>query len=373
MARIEPFVATVPVLEKISQPNDFFRDVKTEFRKFVKKGFYKTDAHEAFWIHRVQTKYRSYTGIVVYIHIEEYLSGAIRRHEHTIRAKEDKVQEIYEERQGLIKPVLLTYPNVMDIDALTNRLTFSLKPAYEFDFNDEHHTYWRIDQPVYVEHYKLAFRNKLPFTYIADGHHRSHTSAELYKRMKTENPTHHGNEPYNYLLAELFPVSEIEIHNYNRILTSLNGVDHETFLSRLEAFFELETSKTSFKPTLPHQIGMYFDKTWYHLTVKPQYLVKLDGIVDRLDVQIFNETVLRQALGIHDVRTYSGIEYMEGPRGTHELVGVVDNGDAIASFNLHPLALEDMVRIADQGGVLPPKSTWFFPRLRNGFIAQLFK
>lgn len=277
MAQLSPYRATLPLLSKIKSPSSFFRDVKSDFRAFFQKGFYEQDTEPAYYVHRVQTKFRSYTGFNAFIHLEDYRSGRILKHEHTIRTKEEQVFGLYEARQALIKPVMLTYPNVLEIDALTNRLTFSLKPTLEFDFDDEHHTYWRIEQPEYLAAYSQLFADKVPFTYIADGHHRSETSLQFYERSKANNPNHTGNEPYNYLLAELFPASEIEIHNYNRMLESLNNLSGQHFLDRLSEFYLVEATTKSYKPPTPHNLGMYLFGQWYRLTVRPEYLEHRDS------------------------------------------------------------------------------------------------
>jgi uncharacterized protein (DUF1015 family) len=373
MALLSPYRAALPLLSKIKSPNSFFRDVKVDFRSFLQKGFYEQDEQPAFYIHRVQTKYRSYTGFNAYIHLDDYREGRIRKHEHTIRAKEDQVMELYEERKALIKPVMLTYPNVLEIDALTNRITFSLKPALEFDFDDERHTIWRIDQPEYLETYARLFAEKVPLTYIADGHHRSETSLQYCAFKQQHNPGHTGQEAYNFLLAELYPASEIEIHNYNRLLETLNGLSGQQFLERLSEVYDIEATSKSYKPATPHNMGMYLFGQWYRLTVKPAYLQERPAVRDRLDVAIFNQVVLRGILGVEDVRTYPKIKYQEGPKGTVALIEMVDEGDATVAFNLYPVALEDMIAIAREDGVLPPKSTWFFPRLRSGFTVQLFE
>jgi uncharacterized protein (DUF1015 family) len=372
MASISPYRAALPLLTKIKSPNSFFRDVKEDFRQFWQKGFYEQDKQPAFYIHRMQTKYRSYTGFNAYIHLDDYREERIRRHEHTIRAKEEQALELYHDRRALIKPVLLTYPNVLEIDALTNRITFSLKPTLEFDYEDEHHTYWRIDQPEYLERYAQLFAEKVPLTFIADGHHRCETSLLYCDLQKNANPGHTGQEAYNFLSAELFPASEIEIHNYNRLLESLNGLTAQQFLERLSEAYEIEPTGKSYKPATPHHLGMYLFGQWYRLSVRPEYLEQLPSLRERLDVAIFNQVVLKGILGVDDVRNYPKIKYQEGPKGTTALIESVDDGDATVAFNLYPVALEDMIAIAIEDGVLPPKSTWFFPRLRSGFTVQLF-
>lgn len=372
MAHLSPFRAAVPAMSKIKLPGSFFKEVKLDFRGFLNRGYFKQDDKPAYYLHRVQTKFRSYTGLTTFIHVEDYAQDKVKRHEHTIRAKEEHVGNLYDARQALIKPIMLTYPNVLEIDALTNRLTFSLKPAYEFDYDDEHHTFWRIDQHAYIEMYTNFFLEKVPVTYIADGHHRSQTSLQYYERCKATNPNHTGKEPYNYMMVTLFPASEIEIHNYNRLIETINGMSAPAFLSRLGETFEVRALAKSYKPPVAHHLGMYLYGQWYHLTVKQSYLAKYPDIRDRLDVAIFNREILHNILGVDDVRMYDKISYSEGPKGTTALTKAVDNGEAVAAFNLYPVALEDMIHIADGDGVLPPKSTWFYPRLRSGFIAQLF-
>lgn len=372
MANLSPFRAALPQLNRIKSTTSFFKDVKNDFRGYMERGFYRQDDHESFYIHRVRTKFRSYTGFVAFTDVNDYIKNKVKKHENTIKTKEDHVSGLYAARQALIKPVLLTYPNVMEIDTLTNRLTFSLKPMMEFNYEDEHHTFWRVDQPEYIEQYRELFKKKVKASYIADGHHRSHTSIQNYENSRRENPNHNGTEPYNFVFTEYFPVSELEVHNYNRLLTTLNGMPPQEFLRRLQTVFIVEASDKAVKPVMPLHLGLYLVGEWYNLTVRPEYLEGHTTLAERLDVQIFNEAILQDILGVVDARLYPGIAYLEGPKGTSALVKAVDEGDAVAAFNLYPMPLEHLVTLAKENAVLPPKSTWFFPRLRSGFMAQLF-
>lgn len=372
MAHITPFKAVVPQMEQIEKPESFFKQVKDDFQGLMKKGLFRQEEEEVFFLHRVQTKFRSYTGLLCCIHIEDYINGHIKKHENTISAKEDRTHGLFQQRGGLIKPVLLTYPNLMEIDSLTNRLTFSIKPMMEFAYDDEYHTFWRIDQPEYKDRYKELFAEKVENTYIADGHHRIHTAMNQYVQKRLENPQATGNEPWNWLMVGLFPTSEIEIHNYNRLLTHLGGLSKVDFLKKLEKSFIVEHSFRSVKPETPQHMGLYLRGDWYKLVVRPEFMEGRNDLRERLDVTLFNEAVLRDTLGVEDVRRYEGISYQEGPKGTQGLIEAVDNRSAAAAFNLYPLPYEYMIDISNADGVLPPKSTWFFPRLRSGFVAQLF-
>lgn len=370
MSNLSPFCPALPRMTMIPNPSSFFANVKSDFQSFYKSGYYYVEKTPGYYIHRVQTKFRSYTGIVAFISIEDYLSGNIVKHEHTINEKENKTNELFEKRKSLIKPVLLTYPNVMEIDALTNRLTFSIKPSLEFDIDTEHHTFWHIDQPHLIERYTQLFKEKVAKTYIADGHHRTSTTARKYLAAKETGVPEEQN-PSKHLFVELFAVSEIEIHNYNRLLVKLEGHTGKSFLEKLTQSFLVEKAGKSVKPDNTHIFGMYLNKNWYKLTVKPEIIKSMPDAFSLLDAQLFNQLIMKEILGVEDIRHYPNIDYLEGPKGTGELTSKVDKKQAMAAFNLFPLPIEDMIAISDQGGVLPPKSTYFFPRSKSGVMAQL--
>lgn len=373
MAIISTFSPAVPRVSMIQSSSSFFDKAKEAFVKALNDGFYSKEEDQAFYLHRIQTKFRSYTGFVSLVDLEDYAQGRIIKHEHTIEAKAIKTLELYRERAALIKPVLLTYPNVFEIDALINRLTFSIKPLCEFDYqNDEHHTFWRISQPEHIERFTALFEQKVPKLYIADGHHRCETSLLYRNKITKENPNLPKDSPFNFLFVEMYSVSEIEVHNYNRYIKNLNGLRASQFIKLLENDFIVTPSSSSVKPSTEHKIGMYLEEKWYALEVKLEVLAELKTLKSRLDVQIFNELILLKILKVENVRTWEDIGYIEGPEGTQGLCDVIDSGEAIVGFNLYPLPIEDLFKLAESNEVLPPKSTWFLPRLRSALMAHLF-
>lgn len=374
MARIAPFKATLPDLSGITSNDSFFSVVKHEFSSFVEEGLYYENAVPAVYIYRIATLKRSYTGLLVVTHVEDYISGVIKRHENTLAEKEATMLSRFHSHKALIKPLLFTYPNVLDIDALINRLTISSPPSQTFSYQHERHTLWQIDEPVHIEMLQGLFAQKVPYAYIADGHHRAKTAEVLYLENKANNPNHTGDEPYNYVLSAYFPASEIEIHNFNRTLSSLKGLSIDEFLEKINHYYQIIPSSVAVTPITKYQVGMYLDSNWYELQLRPEFQGKSDEVStrERLDVDIFNKRVLQEILNIQDVRTEPEVRYIEGPKGTTALEKKVNKRKALVGFNLYPAALEDLIKISHEGDTMPPKSTWIEPRMRSGLIVHTY-
>jgi uncharacterized protein (DUF1015 family) len=373
MATISSLRALVPAVGSIPNPLDFFNSAKKKFPQYVKDGFYAQTGVEALYIYRIQRAHRSHTGLIACANVLDYVHGHIKKHENTISAKEDKMLGLFYERNAMIKPILLTYPNAMEIDALINRLTIALPPSFSIPFGDETHVFWEISDHQTQEQLVDLFQNYVPNTYICDGHHRAASSERLYLSSVAQNPKHTGSEPYNFFLAAYFPISEVEVHNYNRYVQNI-GMSAEQFLQKLEPYFYVIPSLERFKPQRPHQIGMFLNRSWYRLDIKEQLLAQLKkaSIKDRLDVQMLNTCVLEGVLGMKDVRTDENIQYVETPEGISGLEAKVLSSQKGAGFCMYPVALEDLLAIANADGTMPPKSTWIEPRMRNGFLVQTY-
>lgn len=373
MATIAPFRAALPDLTDIISFDDFFGSAKRKFPLYLSDGIYEQETTEAIYIYRIKRPNRSYTGVLACTNVEDYINGKIKKHENTLAVKEAKMMRLFKERNALIKPILLTYPNELKIDALINRITASTPPSFVIPFQDEEHIFWKIEEKIRIQTLTKMFEELVPTAYICDGHHRARTSEILYTQSKENNPNHTGEEPYNNMLVSYFPASEIEIHNYNRIITDLGTLSYDDFLNELKNIFHVYGTPKAVQPIAKHQLGMYMDKQWYQLVLKEEHIPSEDALTNEsLDVYILNRLVLEGILGIDDVREEESIRYLEGPKGAFGLERRVREGKAAVAFNLYPVALEDLIAISDEGGTLPPKSTWIDPRMRNGFIAQLY-
>jgi uncharacterized protein (DUF1015 family) len=374
MAVLSAFKAALPDLTDIVSLDDFFGSAKRKFSFYLNDGLYEQITAPAIFIYRIKRPHRSHTGILACASVQDYIKGHIKKHENTLSSKEEKMAGLIQERNALIKPVLLTYPNVLEIDAFINRYTIGHSPDRIVPFEDEEHWFWQITDEKQLHFIQELFAQQVPDTYICDGHHRCKSCEQLYYSMKDANPMHNGHEPYNFFLSAFFPASEIEIHNYNRLVLSLKGLTPEVFLQKLKEYYQVAPSPRPVTPNFKYELGMIIGKQWYRLQTHSHYIPNNWELPlnECLDAHLLNQYVIQGILGIEDVRTENDIKYIEGPKGTQELEAKVRADKAMVGFNLYPVAMTDLIAVSNQGGTLPPKSTWIEPRMRNGFIAQLY-
>ncbi|MGH1336442.1 MAG: DUF1015 family protein [Aureispira sp.] len=374
MATISPFRAALPDLTDIISFDDFFGSAKRKFPLYLSDGIYQQNKAPSLYIYRVKRAHRSHTGILACASVKDYIDGVIKRHENTLAAKEAKMMRLFEERQALIKPILLTYPNVLEIDAVVNRITTSSSPSFIIPFQDEEHIFWQIDDQRRIEALQALFEDKVDESYICDGHHRAKTSETFYKRYAESQELDKEKAQFNHMLVAYFPASEIEIHNYNRVVADLGKLTEKEFLHKLAPYYNITTVERYHNPLRQYDMGMLLGKQWYQLELLPKYYPKKGTPTNEtLDVYFLNQFVLQEILGMEDIRTEPDIKYVEGPKGAFGLERRVREGRAKVGFNLYPVALEDLIKISDEQGTLPPKSTWIEPRMRNGFVAHLYE
>lgn len=373
MAKISPFKASLPDLTDIISFDEFFESAKRKFPLYLSDGIYEQTKKKALFVYRVKRQHRSHTGIIACTNILDYIKGAIKKHENTLTAKEAKMMRLFEERQALIKPILLTYPNVLEIDAMINRITISNQATFSVSFMDEEHLFWQINDKNVQQSLIDAFEKHVKVSYICDGHHRAKTS-ELIYRNQLQSDDFSKKDRVNFMLSAYFPASEIEIHNYNRLIADIGDLKEEEFIKKISSYYDLKEVSKNYFPVSKFELGMFIGKQWYQLVLKEKHFPKnTTNINETLDVHILNKLVLEGILNIEDVRTEPDIKYLEGTKGAFGLERRVREGKAVVAFNLYPVALEDLIKISDQGHCLPPKSTWIEPRMRNGFIAHLYK
>ncbi len=330
-------------------------------------GVLTREAAPALYLYRQVMGDHLQTGLVTGASIDEYEADRIKKHEHTRPKKEDDRTRHVEALNANTGPVFLTYKARPEIDVLVERLT-SGEPAVDFTAPDGiRHVLWVVDQAPDVQALVTAF-GEVPELYVADGHHRSAAATRVRALRRDANPDHTGEEPYNFFLSVIFPHDQMLIMDYNRVVKMPTELDRDAFLSKVGETFEIAPGSAD-RPTEPRTFGMYLDGAWHRLIVR-QGSVAEDDPVRSLDVAILQDNVLAPVLGIGDPRSDDNIDFVGGIRGLGELERRVDSGDWDVAFALHPTAIEQLFAVADAGTVMPPKSTWFEPKLRSGLIVR---
>ena len=342
------------------------------FALWQKRGWLVQDEEPCFYIYAQTMEGRTQYGIVGCASVDDYLNGIIKKHELTRPDKEQDRMIHVRVNNANIEPVFFAYPAVKQIDKIVSSITENEKPEYDFVSEDGiGHTFWVIkDAETNIKIEKL-FAEKVPYTYVADGHHRTAAAALVGKEKREKNPHHRGDEEYNYFMAVHFPDNQLRIIDYNRTVKDLNGLTEKEFLVKLEEGFVIkEKGSKVFKPEKLHNFSMYLDGLWYSLTAKQGTYDDHDPI-GGLDVTILSEQVLKPILDIQDLRRSKRIDFVGGIRGLNELKKRVDSGEMKVAFALYPVSMKQLITIADSGNIMPPKTTWFEPKLRSGLVIHL--
>ena len=344
---------------------------KENFDKLRSNGVFVQDEAKSFYIYRLTMDGRSQTGVVGCCSFEEYYNGIIKKHELTRTVKEDDRVNHVKSLNANAEPVFFSYRGKESIDNLVSEKTLS-EPIYNFQADDGiQHELWLVSQSEDVSIIEEAFK-KVPYLYVADGHHRTAAAARIGQRRKEENSSHTGLEEYNYFLAVLFPEHQLKIFDYNRVVKDFNGLSPEDFLKRLDdSFLVTKIDKADSRPRSIREFCLYMENGWYRLLAKEGSWDNNDPVSD-LDVTILSEQVLSPLLNITDLRNDNRIDFVGGIRGLVELEKRVDSGEMKAAFALYPVSMDQLLNIADAGEIMPPKTTWFEPKLRSGlFIHDL--
>ncbi len=336
------------------------------FHRLIDEGILVREPSPCFYIYRLKMQNHVQHGLVVGASVDEYESGAIKKHEHTRRDKEDDRARHVQKLMANAGPVLFTYREVDQISKKINDLS-KAAPIYDFIADDGvGHTVWKVSDQDDITWLRDAFRS-VPALYIADGHHRSASAYRVRNNLRQANPNHTGDEPYNHFLAVLFADSELQIMGYHRVIKDLNGMEPGEFWVSVQKNFHVESTKTA-QPQGPKTFSCYLDGDWWRLSAKPGTFPENDP-VSSLDVSILQNNLLAPVLGIGDPRTDKRIDFVGGIRGTKELEKRCATDSRIA-FALYPVSVDQLMNIADAGQVMPPKSTWFEPKLRSGVIVR---
>ena len=337
------------------------------FKKFQDKGWLVQDDQDCYYIYAQTMDGRTQYGFVVGASVEDYLTGRIKKHELTRREKEADRMHHIEINNANIEPVFLAFPDNNTLEDIIDR-TAQTTPEYDFVSEDGiGHTLWVIRDKETIETITKEF-GEIPYLYIADGHHRTAAAAHVGEEKAKADPNHNGTEEYNYLLAVCFPQSHLKVMDYNRVVVDLNGNTEEQFLEKLSDKFIVEDKGTDiYKPAKLHNFSLYLGGKWYSLTAKEGTYDDNDPI-GVLDVKISSDYILRDILGITDLRTDKRIDFVGGIRGLGELKDRVDSGEMKVALALYPVTMQQIIDIADTGNIMPPKATWFEPKLRSGLI-----
>ena len=337
------------------------------FRKFQENGWLVQDSKPCYYIYAQTMDGRTQYGFVVAASVDDYMNGRIKKHELTRRDKEEDRMKHVRNNRANVEPVFFTFPDNDSLEQILKQET-AKEPTYDFVADDGFgHTFWVIDSDETIAKISSLFAD-IPIMYIADGHHRSAAAALVGAEMAKNNPNHTGSEEYNYFLAVCFPASHLKVMDYNRVVKDLNGFTTDEFLRRLEDNFVVELKGSEiFKPGRLHEFSLYIDGKWYSLTAKPGTYNDADPI-GVLDVTISSDLILRDILGITDLRSDKRIDFVGGLRGLGELKRRVDSGEMRMALALYPVTMQQIIDIADSGNIMPPKTTWFEPKLRSGII-----
>ena len=345
-----------------------YRKAAENFEMFQKNGWLVQDSKENYYVYAQTMNGKTQYGLVVCAYVDDYMTGKIKKHELTRKDKEEDRMKHVRVNNANVEPVFFAYPHNNELDAIVKEVTKG-KPEYDFvaELDGFGHTFWLIEDEAKIKRITEIFAT-IPSLYIADGHHRSAAAALVGDEKRRQNPAHKGNEEYNYFMAVCFPDDQLTIIDYNRVVKDLNGLTDEQFIEKLKKNFDVELKgKDIYKPSKLHNFSMYLSGNWYSLTAKAgTYDDK--GPIGVLDVAVSSNLILDEILGIKDLRTDKRIDFVGGIRGLGELKRRVDSGEMRVALALYPVSMQQLIDIADTNNIMPPKTTWFEPKLRSGLV-----
>ena len=365
--KIYPFQAVYPDKELIASEESFFGRVKYDYPEFADSGFFRKTSTEAFYIYEITRKKQSHLGFFGCVDIEDYDSGHILKHENTLAANEQKMMQLTLNRKAMVKPVLLTYSRVENFHRFLKKQIKGKKPFFELDFEEEksHHKIWQITDGEAIEKIQNTFEEKVQTTYIADGHHRSAIISKLNKTKRKNKKLQ-----FNRLFSAFFSFDQLQIHEFNRSVDILDEISPTKLIADLSKYCHIKYIGKPFRPARIHELGMLINHEWYLLRWKNKAFKHFHDTKVITDTQMLNELILEDIMGIKDIRNDIRIKYVEGIKELEGLLQKTLKNDTRIGFAMYPLPMEDFKQIADARDVLPPKSTWFEPRMKNGVLVQ---
>ncbi|MDX1283408.1 MAG: DUF1015 family protein, partial [Draconibacterium sp.] len=368
LLRITKAEIDCPGIEDIHSETVYNKAVDN-FKAFQEKNWLTQDEEARYYIYAQTMNGITQYGIVGAAACSDYENGIIKKHELTRPEKEEDRMVLTRYLNANIEPVFFAYKAVPEIDEIVSSIIKNKAADYDFTAEDGFgHHFWTIEDTKTNEQIEQLFNDKVPFTYVADGHHRTAAAARIGIEKTNQNPNHKGNEEYNFFMAVHFPDNQLQIIDYNRVVKDLNGLSDVDFLAKLSKGFDVENMGSDiYKPAALHEFSLYLSGSWYKLTAKTGTYDDNDPI-GILDVTILSKLVLEPILDIRDLRTSKRIDFIGGIRGLEELKRRVDSGEMKAAFALYPVSMQQLINIADSGNIMPPKTTWFEPKLRSGLV-----
>ncbi|MBI3546707.1 MAG: DUF1015 domain-containing protein [Gammaproteobacteria bacterium] len=346
-----------------------YAKAKENFEHMLKQGVLQRDAESYYYVYRLIMGTHQQTGIVAAASVPDYDSNRIRKHEFTRPDKEDDRVRQIDALQAQTGPVFLTYRRSAAVDAIIENISRGVADVDVTADDQVRHTLWVMRDRPQINAITAAF-DAMPCLYIADGHHRSAAASRVAAARRERNPKHHGAEPYNYFLAVVFPDRQMQILDYNRVIKDLNGLTPQQFLQGIENAFSVAREAAAVKPKKTGEFGLYLQGQWYRLQIKPERIPQNDP-VKRLDVSLLQDNLIAPILGIDDPRRDKRIDFVGGIRGLKELECRVDSGEMMCALSFYPTSITDLMSVADAGQVMPPKSTWFEPKLADGLVSHI--
>jgi uncharacterized protein (DUF1015 family) len=372
---IKPFRASYPLFDRIPSPDTFCSQAKNAFLEYKQNALLARTEKRSLYIYQIELHHRLHTGIVALNDVQDFFTGHVKKHEKTLRARENRQMDLILRWGAILKPVLLTFPPVPALNAWLETYTGAHPPLLETYFrkDGQKQRLWVVSDPADIEHVQRLFEREVHDVYIADGHHRTSTVALLHQEHKLEYPA----LDFDHLFCAFFATDQLDILDYNRVVEGLNDLSPEQFFGRLAKVLDIELIANPRKPRKKHELKLFFRGHWYRLSWKPEILAAFRpgkrSFPVLLDVSLLNELVLQDILGIQDFRTSARISYVEGTKGLQGVRKAVKDAPDTLGFVLHAVSFEDMMCIADAGKVLPPKSTYFEPRMKSGMLIKLLE
>lgn len=357
--KILPFRAVAPNLDKVPHSNDFFDTVKFRYHEYAAEGLFQPTEPEAMYIYQIKdAEGKKRTGVIATTAIEEYLNGSMRLHEKTIIDSQDLQTELLIKRKAAIKPILLTYPAIEELETLVADYIENNKKFYVIQLGKEKHRFWQITEGAVQTQLKQIFAEKMPHAYIADGHHRAASFAALHETAPTDKT--------DKMLCAYFPENSLNIHAFHRVVKDLNGLTADQLLDHLRKDFKIKVLREPAVPYIKFEMTMFLDGQWFQLNWRKDVLKHFSESAVLLDVDLLNERILKPVLGIENVKTDTRLKYIDGLQDIKKLEEAA--GTEGVAFYLFPVDFEDLQEIVDNQGTLPPKSTFFEPRMKNGLL-----
>ncbi len=365
---ISPFKAIYPNLELIASPESFFGTVKAEYTDYFKNGFFYEDKESSLFVYHIQTPSRNHKGIIAGSHIEDFIQGKVLRHENTLRPKEQQMMNLMMQKRAMVKPILLAYDKIHEIDIIIDRVIKTQKPFLHIPFveSGEDHYVYKITNIDEEKTLIKLFKEKMSKCYIADGHHRVKTSILLHESKGI------ASLDLDYLLCVYFSWDQLSIYEYNRVIDAYQYTSPIRFMAELSKSFKITPLSKPAKPKSKNEMTMVLYGEWYHLTVRKKILQKYRDEIVLFDTFILNEYVLKKILNIQNIQEDTRVKYISGKENLEGLEDMVAKNDHRVGFCLYPVDYHEVATVANHGMTVPPKSTWFEPRIKNGILVKAF-